>query len=55
MNSSYQGGIWRVLALVGVLLLSPFPRATQAQVSPSEARAIQDAIGARVEALTILG
>jgi len=56
VNSSlHQRGISRVLVLVASLLLSSLPGATEAQVSPTEARAIQGAIGARVEALTILG
>ena len=56
MNSCFhQGRISRVLVLAAPLLLSALPDITQAQVSSSEARAIQDSIGARVEALTILG
>jgi hypothetical protein len=51
----HRGGISRVLVLVAPLLLSSLPDATEAQISPSEARAIHDAISARVEALTILG
>jgi hypothetical protein len=45
----------RSLAAVALLLLSSLPDSTRAQVSPGEARTIQNAIGARVEALTILG
>jgi hypothetical protein len=42
--------------VLGVLLLfGSLPDSTEAQVSPGEAAAIQHAIGARVEALTILG
>jgi hypothetical protein len=45
----------RALVLVAPLLFASLPDSTEAQVSPGEARTIQDAIGARVEALTILG
>jgi hypothetical protein len=56
VNSSlHTDGILRVLVLAALLLLSSLPDITEAQVSSSEARTIQDAIGARVEALTILG
>ncbi len=44
-----------LMALMVLLSLVSFPNRTRAQVSPGEAKAIQDAIGARVEALTILG
>jgi hypothetical protein len=45
----------RSLAVLVLLLFSVLPDSTRAQVSPDQARAIQNAIGARVEALTILG
>jgi hypothetical protein len=54
-SSCHKGGISRLLALVASLLLSSLPDVTLAQVSPGEAKTIQEAIGARVEALTILG
>jgi hypothetical protein len=43
------------LGLAASFLLSVFPISAQAQISPAEAAQIQNAIGARVEALTILG
>jgi hypothetical protein len=56
MNScAHKGGISRVLVLVALPLFGSIPDSTEAQVSSTEARMIQDAIGARVEALTILG
>ena len=55
MSAFHQHGISRVVVLVAPLLLSSIPGSAEAQLSMSEARAIQDAIGARVEALTILG
>lgn len=44
-----------MLGLTAVLMLSTRPITGQAQISPSQAAGIQNAIGARVEALTILG
>jgi len=38
-----------------LLLITALPNATQAQISPSQATLLQNAIGARVDALTILG
>jgi hypothetical protein len=56
VNSSiHWGGVPRVLVLLAPLLFGSLPGITRAQVSPGEARTIQNAIGARVEALTILG
>ena len=55
MFSLHHGGIPRVVVLVASLLLSSLPDSAEAQLSMGQARAIQDAIGARVEALTILG
>jgi hypothetical protein len=50
-----MGAFSRSPAVLVLLLFSVFPDSTRAQVSPDQARAIQNAIGARVEALTILG
>jgi len=45
----------RALGLLALALLSAFPATSQAQISPAQAAAIRDVIGARVEAMTILG
>jgi hypothetical protein len=45
----------RFLAVAALLLFGSLPDSTRAQVSPGEAKAIENGIGARVEALTILG
>lgn len=49
------GAFPRSLAVLVLLLCSGLPDSTRAQVSSEQVRAIQNAIGARVEALTILG
>jgi hypothetical protein len=48
-------GSLRLLALAALLLACAPPARAQAQISPAEAALIENAIGARVEALTILG
>jgi hypothetical protein len=48
-------GSARILGLAAVPILSVHCACSQAQISPSQATLIQNAIGARVEALTILG
>ena len=45
----------RALGLAASLLLCALPISAQAQISPAQARLIQNAIGARIEALTIFG
>ncbi len=45
----------RTLGLAALLLLSALPTTTQAQVSPAQVAATRNVIGARVEAMTILG
>lgn len=56
MSRSFSAGASSLtLSLVVSLLLSVLPATAQAQISPGQARLIQNAIGARVEALTILG
>ena len=45
----------RTLGLATLLLLGVFSTGAQAQISPAQAALIQNALGARVQALTILG
>lgn len=45
----------RTLGLTALLLLGAVSTGTQAQISPTQATQLQNALGARVEALTILG
>jgi hypothetical protein len=52
---SFKAVSARTLGLAALLLISALPKGTQAQISPSQATLVENAIGARVEALTILG
>ena len=54
-GSVFAGASARTLGLAALLALSALPTSTQAQISPGQAKLIQNALGARVEALTILG
>jgi hypothetical protein len=45
----------RLIGLAALLLAGALPVRSQAQISPAQAKLIQNAIGVRVEALTILG
>ena len=51
---SVRAGL-RAAAGIGVLLASVFPCVTWSQISPGQASQLRDAIGDRIEALTILG
>lgn len=45
----------RAPGVAALLLITALPNAAQAQISPSQVKVLQNAIGARVDALTILG
>ena len=53
--SSFAAAPARTLGLTALLLLGAVSTATHAQISPTQATQLQNALGARVEALTILG
>ena len=50
-----ESAFLRPIGLAALLLTGALPNASQAQISPAQAKLIQNAIGVRVEALTILG
>jgi hypothetical protein len=54
-RSSFAASSARTLGLAALPLLSAIPGTAQAQVSPAEVAATRSVIGARVEAMTILG
>jgi hypothetical protein len=54
-KSSFAASSARTLGLAALPLLGALPAAAQAQVSPAQAAATRSVIGARVEAMTILG
>lgn len=54
-GSSFTAVSARALGLAALLLVSALPNDAQAQISPSQATLLQNAIGARVDAMTILG
>lgn len=56
MSGSFpEFGYVRAIGLAASLFLGALPARAQAQISPTEAVLIQNALGARIEALTILG
>ena len=54
-GSSFTTVSARVLGLAALLLVGALPDRAQAQIPPAQATQLQNAIGARVDALTILG